>query len=209
VSFDVSPYTGTPSNGHLALKGATDSYTGLSFNKDYSVDSASGWITILYTINASKAIKTAPWEDSRVPRGGIVFFPAGDSLTVGPLTDMAKSSSGIVWFDDAAKKATSAAGEKAVADGSEGWSAYALNGVLFLKKFTDVPASAQVTGEGEIAVYPGTGFLEVEVEGPYTQIAAKGTLPWTVQWRVVKIPESVTVKVDSATLVDFARQQVK
>ena len=54
-----------------------------------------------------------------------------------------------------------------------GWTAYVLDGNLFLKKFTDQPASAQPTGEGEIDVYPGAGFLEFEVQGPYTQIAVR------------------------------------
>jgi hypothetical protein len=54
---------------------------------------------------------------------------------------------------------------------------------------------------------PGSGFLEFEVEGPYTQIPANGTLPWSLQWRAVKIPSSVTVAVGSATLVTFAQQQ--
>ena len=62
--------------------------------------------------------------------------------------------------------------------------------------------------EGEIDVYPGAGFLEFEVQGPYTKIAAAGSLPWSIEWRVVKVPTSVSVAVGSAALVDFARQQV-
>jgi len=53
--------------------------------------------------------------------------------------------------------------------------------VLFLKNFVDQPVSVQVPTEGEIAVYPGTKYLEVELEGPNTSIAANGKLPWTVQ----------------------------
>ncbi|HEX7597101.1 MAG TPA: hypothetical protein VF518_02740, partial [Polyangia bacterium] len=206
AAIDSDPYTGGPSGNHLVLTGATDSSMGISMGKDYSVDGASGWITIVYTINATKAVKAAPWEDTRVPRGGIAFFPAGTSLTTGPLTTMT-TVSGINWFDDAAKSASSPNGSKAYGDGTGGWAGYAVDGVLFLKRFTDQPASALAPSEGEVDIYPGAGFLEFEVLGPYTSIAAGGNLPWTIQWKVVKIPSSVTVSVGSTTLVDFATQQ--
>jgi hypothetical protein len=205
ASIDANPYNGSPSGDHLILSSTIDSTMGFSVGKDYSMDSASGWINITYTISTTKAMKAAPWEDTRVPRGGLAFFPEGTSLTKGPLT--MTSASGIVWFDDASKSATSSGGSKATADGSGGWSAYAISGILFLKKFTDTLASAQVPGKGEIAIYPGPGFLEIEVQGPYTSIAANGTLPWSIQWRVVKIPSSVTVSAGSSTLADFAQQQ--
>ena len=86
--------------------------------------------------------------------------------------------------------------------------AYVLGGNLFMKKFTDQPSTAQAPGEGEVDVYPGAGFLEFEVQGPYTNIPASGNLPWTTQWRAVKVPSSVTVAVGSATLAQFVKQQL-
>ena len=83
-----------------------------------------------------------------------------------------------------------------------------MGGNLFLKKFADVPATAQATGEGEIDIYPGNGFLEFEVQGPYTQLQAGGNLPWSIKWKIVKLPSSVTVAVGSSSLVDFALQQL-
>jgi hypothetical protein len=179
---------------------------GVSMAKDYSVDPATGYINIAYTVKASKAIKAAPWEVSRVPRGGIVFFPVGTTaLTAGPFT--VKQTNGIAWIDDGPKTATSPDGAKCFGDGA-GWTAYVLNGNLFLKKFMDQPASAQPKDEGEIDVYPGDGFLEFEVQGPYTSIAANGSLPWSIQWKVVKVPSTVNVAVESADLVSFAKQQL-
>ena len=140
VMIDSAMYTGDISGTHVVLNGPTDTSIGVSMRKDYAADT-SGWIKIAYTINATKAIRAAPWEVSRVPRGGIVFFPLGSSVTRGPLT--ITQSSGIVWFDDAPKTATSPNGDKLYADGSGGWTAYVLDGNLFLKKFADQPASAQ------------------------------------------------------------------
>jgi uncharacterized protein DUF4380 len=209
AAIDNAAYTsGGISGSHVVLSGPTDTSIGVSMSKDYAADATSGWMKIAYTINATKAQRAAPWEVSRVPRGGIVFFPvpSSASVTAGPLT--ITQSGGIVWFNDAPMTATSPAGEKLYADGSGGWTAYVLGGNLFLKKFADQPASAQPAMEGEIDVYPGAGFLEFEVQGPYTQIAASGSLPWSIEWKVVKVPSSVSIAVGSAALVDFVRQQL-
>jgi hypothetical protein len=208
AAIDNSAYTPMISGSHLIMTGSTDPSMFVAMVKDYTADATSGWITINYTIDATKAIKAAPWEVARVPRGGLVFFPLGtaSSLAAGPLT--VTQSGGAVWFDDASEKATSPNGDKLSADGAMGWEAYALSGTLFLKRFTDTPASAQAPSpEGEICIYPGATWLEFEVQGPYTQIAANGNLPWKVQWKVVKIPSSVTVSAGSSSLLSFAQQQ--
>jgi hypothetical protein len=206
-AIDNAPYTtGGISGTHVVLSGPTDTSIGVFMKKDYSADATSGWIKIAYTINATKMLRAGPWEISRVPRGGIVFFPYTGTVTNQvPLT--ITQSGGILWFNDAAMTATSPNGDKLFADGM-GWTAYVLNGNLFLKRFADQPASAFPTGEGEVDVYPGNGFLEFEVEGPYTQIAASGNLPWSIEWKVVKVPSSVSIAIGSTALVDFAKQQV-
>jgi hypothetical protein len=205
AAIDSNPYTGGISGSHLVLDSASYTALGVSVSKDFSADSATGWITVAYTIKASKAVQAAPWENCRVPRGGLAFFPAGTSLTKGPLT--MTQTGDMVWFDDASKSATSPSGDKAVADGSGGFLAYALGGNLLLRKFTDTPASAFAPKEGDDEIYPGDGFLELEVQGPYTSIPAGGSLSWTVAWRIVKIPTSVTVSAGSTSLADFAKQQ--
>src|SRR6187431_3367898 len=91
--------------------------------------------------------------------------------------------------DDASKTAKDPGdGSKLVAVGKSGWEAYALGGNLFLKRFADQPTTAQATGEGEICIYPGATWIEFEVQGPYKPITAGGSLPWKVEWRLVKIP---------------------
>jgi hypothetical protein len=205
AAIDNDPYTMMISGTHLTAAGMTDPSMGFAMLKDYAVDATSGWITINYTIDSTKAQKAGPWEVSRVPRGGIAFFPLGSSVTPGPLT--ITQSGGIVWFNDASMSATSPDGSKLIADGADGWEAYAFGGNLFLKKYVDQPASAEAPGEGEVDIYPGATWLEFEVEGAYTSIAANGSLPWKMQWKLVKIPSSVTVAVGSASLLTFAQQQ--
>ena len=85
--------------------GPADTSIGVSMAKDYSADATSGWIKIEYTINATKAQKAAPWEVSRVPRGGHRLLPrAGRRRSpTGPLTITQQARAEIVWFDDAAE----------------------------------------------------------------------------------------------------------
>src|SRR5262245_40364941 len=205
-NIDNGNYLAAIVGSHLMASGTADTSIGVSMAKDYSADAGSGWIKIAYTIKATKAQRAAPWEVSRVPRGGIVFFPvpSASAVTKGPLT--ITTANNIVWFDDAPKTATSPNGDKLYADGTT-WTAYLLGRNLFLKRFTDTPASMQPTGEGEIDVYPGNGFLEFEVQGPYTQIAASGSLAWSIEWKVVTVPTAISVTSGSTALVDLAKQQ--
>lgn len=203
-AIDSNPYTGGISQNHFVLESGSYAALGVSVTKDFSADSTTGWVTIAYTIKATKEVKAAPWENCRVPRGGLAFFPAGTSLSKGPLTMTEAAST--VWFDDTTKSATSKSGEKAIADGSGGWLAYVLDGNLFIRKFTDTLASAQAPNEGEAEIYPGSGFLELEIQGPYTSIPAGGNLTWTVAWHLVKVPTSVTVSAGSPTLLEFTKQ---
>src|SRR5262245_46703396 len=112
AAIDNAAYTtGGISGTHVVLTGPTDSSIGVFMKKDYAADASSGWIKIAYTINATKMLRAAPWEVSRVPRGGIVFFPVGSSVTNQvPLT--ITQSGGILWFNDAAMTATSPNGDK-------------------------------------------------------------------------------------------------
>jgi len=205
--IDSDPYTATISGNHLVLTGSSYSTLGVNITKDFSADATTGWVTLQCTINASKALQAAPWEITRVPRGGIAFFlfTSGATLNAGPLT--VTQTSGAVWWDDTSQSATSPSGAKLIADGSGGWLAYARGGILFLKKFPDIAASAFAPGEGDTEIYPGSGYNELEVQGAYTSIAANGKLVWTTNWRVATIPGTVTVAAGSTTLLDFGKQQ--
>jgi hypothetical protein len=199
------------------MTGSENAAFGASVEKDVAADDKSCSIALRYTIKASRPFAAAPWEITRVPRGGIAFFPEGDStrLAAGPLspytTTTTATTPNIVWVDDSTKGApVPAGGSKLIADGADGadgWLAYALGDVLFIKKFTDVPPASFARGEGDIEIYPGSDYLELEVQGAYTRLTGGDSIPWTVQWRAVAIPSTVLVFAGSATLLAFAQQQ--
>lgn len=218
AAIDGNSYTVTDAgttSGHLVLTGAADSNLGASVVKDFSADPATGWITIKYTIKATKAIQVAPWQIARVPRAGIVFFPCATAAIKSPsVTWTLSQASGYDWIDDKNQTSVTAQsdGSKYVANGAavsgESYTllGYALGGKLLLFKYPD--ASTFATGEGDTEVYPGTGYIELESQGDYGQLAANGTLSWSIQMRVDPIDtSSVTVASGSATLISFAEKQ--
>lgn len=207
AEINSDPYAAAVSGGHLTTTGTANATLGASVNKDFSADSSTNLITILYTIVATKAIQAAPWEVTRVPRGGLAFFPLGTSFANNSALTIAQTG-GYAWLDDSTQTSIVSSGPKLIADGTGGWLAYALGGNLFIKKFPDVPPASFAPGEGDVEIYPGSGYLELEVQGPYTSLDSGSTLPWTVQWLVVPIPSSVTVAADSSSLTTFVVQQV-
>jgi hypothetical protein len=207
--IDNRPYGGAINNNHIVLDGTPSSQMGVSVSKDFSADAATGWITLMYTIHASSSGQMAPWQVTRLFPGGLVFFPSGTAaMTPGPLN--LTTALGTTWFDSATLP-TSAG--KAYGDGSGGWVAYVRNGILFLQKFNDVPADKQAPSEGEVEIYAGQGlgYFELELQGPYTLLAAGDSLSWTVSWRVVPLPDAVkgSVAVGSQALLDFVQQELE
>ena len=213
AASDGSPYTSVVADNHLVLTGSADATLGASVKKDISADSATGWISMAYTITATKAIQVAPWQITRVPRGGLAFFPVTASATVSNPTSWTLSASNdLQWLDDSTQMSVTSAGPKIVADGgatgqSYTWLAYALSGNLLLIKYPDVASSAFAPNEGDTEIFPGDGYIELEPQGAYGSLAANANVSWTVQWRVVAIPANVTVSAASATLASFAQQQ--
>ena len=206
AEIDGGTYTASVDEDHLVLSGPISSALGAGVDKDISVDAGSCTITQIFTIKASQALSVAPWQITRVARGGLAVFPAGTSMVNSSELTVSEAD-GYVWFDDSTQTNIVSDGPKIVADGSGGWLAYALNGYLFVKIFADVPAANLAPAEGDVEIYPGSGYLELEPQGPYGAVAANATVDWTVQWRVVAIPSTVTVAVGSTTLVELAQQQ--
>ncbi|HEX2585777.1 MAG TPA: DUF4380 domain-containing protein, partial [Steroidobacteraceae bacterium] len=212
VAHDGGVFTGSIHEGHLQLKGTIDEASGTSIDKNISIDESRCAINLRYTIHATRASKTAPWEITRVSRGGLAIFPLGDKSKFAdvPLQPFVKvMNDDVAWFDDTQRGAKpSKGGEKLIADGREGWLAYAYNNKLFIKVFNDVAKDLLAPNEGDIEIYADKEFLELEQQGEYTTIAAGGSLSWPVQWRVVAIPESVKIEAGSESLLKLIRHEV-
>jgi len=78
-------------------------------------------------------------------------------------------------------------------DSSQGWAAYLLDGVLFLKRFPHVAAGAYPDGGATIEVYSSHEFLELENLGPLTTIGPGDEIVLREDWWLfagVTVPEA-------------------
>jgi len=214
AEIDSLPYAATVSGSVLRLTGPVSPRLQVSVTKQFSADAAQGSVSIEYVIenHASSPRKLAPWEITRVRASGVTFFPTG--LRVygsGPFHELAgvKRSGETTWFrfDHASVKGD----QKLYADGAGGWIAHADEGAVLVKVFADIPPAEQAPGEGEIEIYangagnPARNYIEVEVQGPYREIAPAAASSWKMKWYLKKYPAGAQTTVGNAALLDFVK----
>ena len=179
--FDKQPYTVEEKGNSLVMTSNVSARLKYKIRKEFSVDAKSNAIVVTYSIinDSGETRKVAPWEITRVPNEGLIFFDAPtDQITPADLMPF-KSEFGISWYqtDEANQN------RKINADG-KGWLAYLNNGLLMVKKFQDLNASQPAPEEAEIQVYVNRGksYIELESQGAYTELKAGESLDWTVKW---------------------------
>ena len=179
--FDKQPYTVEEKGNSLVMTSNVSARLKYKIRKEFSVDAKSNAIVVTYSIinESGETRKVAPWEITRVPNEGLIFFDAPtDQITPADLMPF-KSEFGISWYqtDEANQN------RKINADG-KGWLAYLNNGLLMVKKFQDLNASQPAPEEAEIQVYVNRGksYIELESQGAYTELKAGESLNWTVKW---------------------------
>ncbi len=185
AEYDTKPFDASVEGNTLRLTGQKSERFGYRVRKEIYADPKDKSFVISYTIvnESGEVRKVAPWEISRVPNGGVLFFQAKE---VTPANNMEGlpfiHKYGAAWYvmDEAAMN------RKINADG-KGWLAFSDNGILFVKKFQDLDASQPAPAEAEIQVYanPGKTFVEIEEQGPYTTLHPGEEVTWTVRWYLV------------------------
>ena len=180
--YDTKPFNAEVAGDKLILTGEKSKRFGYRVRKELTTDKKDNAIVITYTIinESGETRKVAPWEISRVPNGGILFF---DAKEVTPANNMETMpfvyEKKAAWYtlDESRKN------RKINADG-KGWLAFCDNGLLFVKKFPDLKPAEPAPAEAEIQIYVNTGktFVEIEEQGAYTTLNAGEELNWTVRW---------------------------
>ena len=180
--YDTKPFNAEVAGDKLILIGEKSKRFGYRVRKELTTDKKDNAIVITYTIinESGETRKVAPWEISRVPNGGILFF---DAKEVTPANNMETMpfvyEKKAAWYtlDESRKN------RKINADG-KGWLAFCDNGLLFVKKFPDLKPAEPAPAEAEIQIYVNTGktFVEIEEQGAYTTLNAGEELSWTVRW---------------------------
>ena len=189
--FDKQPYTVEQHDGRLVLTSTVSEKLKYRVRKAFTTDTKDHAIVITYSIinESDETRQVAPWEITRVPNEGLIFFDAPiDAITPAGLMPF-KAEHGVVWYqtDEANDN------RKVNADG-KGWLAYANNGLLLVKRFEDLNPSQPAPDEAEIQVYVNRGktYIELESQGAYTTLKPKEQLSWTVRWYLLPIEDRTT-----------------
>ena len=185
AEYDTKPFKAEIVGDKLILTGDKSRF-GYSVRKEFATDAKKGAIAITYTIvnESDETRQVAPWEISRVPNDGVLFFIAPSVEPANNMTGLPfEFTQGAAWYvmDEAREN------RKINADG-RGWLAYCAKGLLFVKKFQDLKAGQAAPAEAEIQAYanPGKTFVEVEEQGAYTTLAPGATVSWTVRWTLAR-----------------------
>ena len=180
--FDRNPYT-VENGDRFVMTSQVSQRLKYRIAKTFVPNKKDQSIAVTYTIKneSDETRKVAPWEITRVPNDGVIFFDAPiDAITPAGLMNF-QPQFGLSWFqaDEAQQN------RKINADG-KGWLAYCANGLLMIKKFDDLNPSQPAPEEAEIQVYVNMRktFIELESQGAYTELKPGAELKWTVTWYI-------------------------
>jgi hypothetical protein len=206
ASFDKRAWSARIDGDTLVLDCATDTKLWLSAQQHISAEplKRAFRFDLKLANRGSAPRRVAPWQNTRMRPNGLTFFPSQDPMRSDAQHEIAQQA-GLIWFQHDPHARTQ--GEKFFDDGQEGWLAQLDGDLLFVKTFPDVPKSAQAPKEAEIEIYAdGAGaFVEVEQQGPYAEIPARGISSWVVHWAVRRVPANVKRTAFDPGLAAFAR----
>ena len=188
--YDNLPYTAEIKDGPvkvadvtipaLFLQGQVSKY-GYRVCKAFTVDPSDLAFVITYSIvnESGETRKIAPWQISRVPNGGFLEFDAKpEGVTPADLMKVTFAEGLATLEVDVADQ-----NRKINVDG-KGWLNFRDKGLVLTQRFPDITQDAAAPGEAEIQVYIDArkSFVEIEAQGPYTELKPGEKLDWTVRW---------------------------
>ena len=203
--FDKNVYVVEQGDEKLTLTSEVSEKMKFRISKEFAVSHADNSFVVTYSIinEDDKERSVAPWEITRVPNDGLIFFDAKmEDITPADLIPF-QPAYGIVWYTADATQAN----RKINADG-KGWLAHFSNGMLMVKQFQDLDKSQPAPDESEIQVYVNRGksFIELESQGAYQKLQPGEKLTWSVKWMLTPVEAT---QEPSEKLLQEARKIIK
>lgn len=214
---EASPRTYYPDNGPVAVEKQdgfvrvvqpTEPTTGIQKEIDirFAPDEAHVQLTHRLRNRGMWAVDLAPWALSVMARGGVAILPfpprgshaenlqPTSTLTLWAYTGMADprwtwGTKYVLLRQDPER----AAPQKIGAAVTEGWTGYARNGHLMIKKFSHVPGAAYADLGCSAEIFTNDEFLEVETLGPIASLEPGAAVEHIEDWflfRDVPVPGS-------------------
>ena len=207
--LDAQPYSGGfIGNSVSILSGLDSGYDPpLMYRKTFSANLADTSISITFSIinKGSASHKYSAWQLTRVPTGGMAFFPIGMGDPTGGLALYVQVMNNVVWYK---YTSSDAPGNKYYVDGSQGWDAWVSDSnVLFVREFKDVPGDMQAPGEAEAELWLNgpSSYIELEIQSEYANIDPGDSLVWNMKWYLRKLPGDVLNDIGSNSLISYTK----
>ena len=203
--LDRMAYASSVQGDTLILTSYPDQLTGLRFSKSFSINVRQNALTIQYTITniSEQSLSVGPWEVTRVPSGGISFFPV-DSLSQQPSSNLESTFTkrGVTWFKY--NKSLLTSDQKLFQGGRLGWLAHINNGLLFVKSFPDIKQNEVAPGQGEVEIFVSEfhTYIELENHGMYSFLKPGESLHYPVTWYLQLVNPSIKAEMFNDDLVN-------
>lgn len=209
--LDAEPYQVTLNKKVLTLTSGPDDISGCVMSKTIAANNADSSFSINYTIIniSSKDKSLAPWEVTRVPGGGLTFFPIGTPGGFSKSNLVTEDLNGICWFQYQPELVTGH--QKLFRNGAEGWLAHCNHGLIFIKQFPDIGIEKEAPHETEIEIYTNKDktYIELENQGGYKTLHPGESLSLKVKWYLRKLPLNTGLNRGSSDLSDFVRKTIR
>ncbi|MDW7692258.1 DUF4380 domain-containing protein [Flammeovirgaceae bacterium SG7u.111] len=227
-NLDMGVYSAVAEGDGIKLTSKIDTALSIQFCKTLKISKENDRIEILYELynRSEKEQQFGLWEVTRLPKGGVAFFPIGEPMpdsslgreeyentwyltaNPAPYFDDISSIDGVFWEGVPEGNYFS---PKIIADGTEGWCAYVRNGLVFIKQFENVTPSDFSPHQGEVEIYVDqkNNYVELEEQSSYRTIPVGGSTSWEVNWYVKELPEGIDAKIGNTDLVEFVRSVIK
>lgn len=208
--LDEQEYQVEEKKGVLKMTSLPDPKNGFQMTKTWKVDSNQS-IEIEYQIkNISDKPKSAgAWEVTRVPCGGLAFFPDGGEGKVPESSLKAYlQQNGINWIS--IDNNPIADHQKLFSTAKEGWLTFVLDGLLFVKQFPDTKPENYSPEQGEVEIYINKekSYIELENHGSYTTLKPGESLSYQENWYLLPVPETIKIVAGNLELRDLVQAKI-
>lgn len=206
--WDHEEYTASIEADTMTFTGqevSVDNGDSFYFIKNFWASSTDTTLSMRYSMinTTGKTIKKALWELTRVPVGGLTFWPSGPGGTWGQLAPACEEINDHTWYERESKDGTNL---KFFADGKDGWFAHVDDfGSLYIKTFEDVDRSEFADGEGELELWVADEYIELENQSACRNIAPNEQLEYEVKWYLRPLPDNIEATPGNMELVEYVK----
>ena len=208
--LDNQEYQVKQKKNYLKMTSKPDPKSGFQMIKTWKVIGDQK-IQIEYQIKniSGKPKSVGAWDVTRVPCGGMAFFPDGGAGKV-PESSLKADlrQNGIDWISIDKKPISDH--QKLFSTAKEGWLAYALNGLLFIKQFPDTKPENYSPEQGEVEIYINKekSYTELENHGVYQLLKPGESLNYKENWFLIPVPETIKTEAGNLELSKLVRTLV-